>query len=183
MKPVIREETPADVDAIRSVNTDAFDRDAEAKLVDALRAASALVLSLVAEADGGIVGHIAFSPVVVAPHAIEAGARRRVLRDTTRASAPARSSAFFGSASSLCSKPSSTRMAIFFPLRLFDMMVLLAHSSARVSQWGCWLVPSNRWVVLNFSYSPSRAASRVRSSSAATASGGSGWNRSAASMA
>jgi putative acetyltransferase len=33
--------------------------------VDALRAAGALTLSLVAEADGEIVGHIAFSPVVV----------------------------------------------------------------------------------------------------------------------
>jgi putative acetyltransferase len=62
---VIREEAPRDAAAIRQVNTTAFETDAEAKLVDALRAAGALTLSLVAEADGEIVGHIAFSPVVV----------------------------------------------------------------------------------------------------------------------
>jgi putative acetyltransferase len=62
---VIREETPGDVDAIRRLEASAFDTDAEAKLVDALRAAGTLTLSLIAEADGEIVGHIAFSPVVV----------------------------------------------------------------------------------------------------------------------
>jgi putative acetyltransferase len=67
MRMVIREEAPADIAAIRRLEAAAFDTDAEAKLVDALRAAGALTLSLVAEAeaDGKIVGHIAFSPVVV----------------------------------------------------------------------------------------------------------------------
>jgi putative acetyltransferase len=65
MPSVIREEAPGDAAAIHRLNTTAFDTDAEAKLVDALRAAGALTLSLVAETGGEIVGHIAFSPVVV----------------------------------------------------------------------------------------------------------------------
>lgn len=43
--------------------TGAFGQDAEAKLVARLRAAGCLTCELVAEEDGGIVGHIAFSPV------------------------------------------------------------------------------------------------------------------------
>lgn len=61
----IREEEPADVDAIHGVNVAAFATDAEARLVDALRAAGALRLSLVAEVHEDLVGHIAFSPVTV----------------------------------------------------------------------------------------------------------------------
>jgi putative acetyltransferase len=59
----IRAETPQDRDAIYAVHTAAFKSAAEAKLVDALRAAGRLNISLVAELDGEIVGHIAFSPV------------------------------------------------------------------------------------------------------------------------
>ena len=62
---MIRAETPADLAAIHRLNVAAFETDAEAKLVDALRAAGALTLSLVAEVDGEIAGHIGFSPVVV----------------------------------------------------------------------------------------------------------------------
>jgi putative acetyltransferase len=62
---VIREEAPEDVAAIHRLNAAAFETDAEARLVDVLRAAGALTLSLVAEVDGEVVGHIAFSPVVV----------------------------------------------------------------------------------------------------------------------
>lgn len=65
MTLTIREEVPADASAIHEVNVAAFETEAEAKLVDALRAAGALQLSLVAELDGRIVGHIAFSPVTV----------------------------------------------------------------------------------------------------------------------
>ncbi len=61
----IRPETPADVEAIRRVERDAFDGDDEPALVDALRDAGHLLLSLVAEDDGEIVGHIAFSPMTV----------------------------------------------------------------------------------------------------------------------
>lgn len=65
MKYTIREEAPGDETAIHRVNAAAFETDAEARLVDTLRDAQALTLSLVAEVDGEIVGHIAFSPVTV----------------------------------------------------------------------------------------------------------------------
>ncbi len=61
----IREEQPRETTAIRSVNERAFGRPDEADLVDALRRAGAVALSLVAEVDGEIVGHILYSPVVI----------------------------------------------------------------------------------------------------------------------
>lgn len=61
----IRTEDPADVPAIYQLNAAAFKGDAEARLVGALRTNGALLLSLVAEADGELVGHISFSPVVI----------------------------------------------------------------------------------------------------------------------
>lgn len=66
----IRPETPTDAAAIRHVVDVAF-RGAphsdgnEAAIVDVLRLAGALTLSLVAEREGRIVGHVAFSPVTV----------------------------------------------------------------------------------------------------------------------
>jgi putative acetyltransferase len=66
MSGSIREERVEDVDAIRAVNVSAFETDAEAQLVDALRDAGRLTISLVAELDGRVVGHIAFSPVTAA---------------------------------------------------------------------------------------------------------------------
>ena len=67
---VIRNETEADADAIRDVTVSAFKTLAisghtEQFIVAALRAAKALTVSLVAEADGRVVGHIAFSPVTL----------------------------------------------------------------------------------------------------------------------
>jgi len=67
---MIRAETPADVAAIRAVTAAAFagaphSSQTEAAIVDALRQAGALTLSLVAERDGGVVGHAAFSPVTI----------------------------------------------------------------------------------------------------------------------
>jgi len=62
---VIREEAPADVAAIHAVERRAFDRAGEADLVDRLRADGALLVSLVADLDGHIVGHVAFSPVAI----------------------------------------------------------------------------------------------------------------------
>jgi putative acetyltransferase len=47
--------------AIRTVNEAAFGRPDEADLVDKLRADAHALISLVAEADAGIVGHIVFS--------------------------------------------------------------------------------------------------------------------------
>ncbi len=62
----IRPEQPDDHTAIRHVNTLAFGQPNEADLVDALRRASALSISLVASQEHRIVGHIAFSPVTIA---------------------------------------------------------------------------------------------------------------------
>lgn len=60
---IIREETPRDVEAIRRVHTSAFGQPDEAALVDRLRVSPAAIagLSIVAEIDGEIVGHILFT--------------------------------------------------------------------------------------------------------------------------
>jgi putative acetyltransferase len=67
---IIRDEGDGDHEAVRVVTSRAFDghphsKGGEAALVDALRRAGVLSLSLVAEDDGRIVGHIAFSPVEI----------------------------------------------------------------------------------------------------------------------
>ncbi|MFZ5520389.1 MAG: GNAT family N-acetyltransferase [Pseudomonadota bacterium] len=66
----IRPEGPQDAPAIHEVTVAAFasvpiSQHTEQHVVRALRAAGALTLSLVAEADGRVVGHIAFSPVTL----------------------------------------------------------------------------------------------------------------------
>jgi putative acetyltransferase len=58
-------ERPDDALSIAAVHRAAFPTDAEARLVDALRAAGRLVVSRVAVTDDGIVGHVAFSPVTI----------------------------------------------------------------------------------------------------------------------
>lgn len=68
---MIRAETPAHASAIRRVTDAAFAgaphaSGTEGAIVDALRAEGSLALSLVAEADGAVFGHVAFSPVTVA---------------------------------------------------------------------------------------------------------------------
>lgn len=65
---VIREEGPADIEAITEVTVEAFktldiSSNTEQFIVLALRAANALAISLVTEIDGQVVGHIAFSRV------------------------------------------------------------------------------------------------------------------------
>jgi putative acetyltransferase len=67
MTTTIREERNEDIAAIREVNLAAFDRPAEANLVDRLRARNRLQVSLVAEFNGRVIGHIAFSPIVLDP--------------------------------------------------------------------------------------------------------------------
>lgn len=59
------EETP-DWTAVHAVHVSAFERRAEADLVDALREQAEPVVSLVAERGGPIVGHILFTPVTLA---------------------------------------------------------------------------------------------------------------------
>ena len=62
---MIRHETAADLDAIRKVNRLAFGQDAEARLVDALRDGGYVRVSIVADNDGQIVGHILFSDLPI----------------------------------------------------------------------------------------------------------------------
>lgn len=61
----IREETAADIEAIRKVNQRAFAQHQEGNIVDALRSNGAALLSLVAIVNGELVGHILYSPAVV----------------------------------------------------------------------------------------------------------------------
>lgn len=67
--PTIRDEAAADRAGVRRVNERAFGQPAEADLVEALHRAGAAVISLVAEVDRQVVGHILFSPVTVEPAA------------------------------------------------------------------------------------------------------------------
>ena len=62
----IRLEAAADVAGIRAVHVASFPTAAEADLVEALRAAGRLSVSLVAVEDGTIVGHAAISAVTAA---------------------------------------------------------------------------------------------------------------------
>ncbi len=61
----IRDELPADHSSVFEINSSAFESPAEALLVDKLRAEPILRLSLVAQLDSRIVGHIMFTPVSV----------------------------------------------------------------------------------------------------------------------
>lgn len=67
---LIRTETSLDIDEISRITYAAFlgkfsDHPTEHLIVNGLREAGALSLSLVAEVDGKIVGHVAFSPVTI----------------------------------------------------------------------------------------------------------------------
>lgn len=64
---IIRFEQRGDAGHIRDVHLDAFDSDSEANIVDSLRRSSENLISLVAEEDGKIIGHILFSPVALDP--------------------------------------------------------------------------------------------------------------------
>ena len=64
----IRPENPGDIEAISRITELAFrtvphSQQTEHFIVDALRRSGALTVSLVAEADSQVVGHIAFSPI------------------------------------------------------------------------------------------------------------------------
>jgi len=66
MNTVIRPEKACDISDIRAVVEAAFETALEADLVDLLRARGKALVSLVAEDEGRIVGHVLFSPVSVA---------------------------------------------------------------------------------------------------------------------
>lgn len=72
MKPeiIIRNETSADIDAITDVTVAAFEtleisNHTEQFIIESLRIANALTLSLITELKGSVIGHIAFSPVTI----------------------------------------------------------------------------------------------------------------------
>ncbi|MCX5837447.1 MAG: N-acetyltransferase [Deltaproteobacteria bacterium] len=72
---IIRNETISDMAAITAVTKAAFQNLAisnhtEQYIINALRNANALTISLVAEVNGKVIGHIAFSPVTVSDGAI-----------------------------------------------------------------------------------------------------------------
>jgi putative acetyltransferase len=67
---IIRNERSTDIEAIAEVTIAAFQNhpishQTEHFIIKALRDAKALTISLVAEIDGKIVGHVAFSPVTI----------------------------------------------------------------------------------------------------------------------
>jgi putative acetyltransferase len=70
MNIIIRPETTNDIEAIRQVTHDAFSGrpysdGTEPFIIERLRKANSLAMSLVAELDGKIVGHVAFSLVTI----------------------------------------------------------------------------------------------------------------------
>jgi putative acetyltransferase len=100
----IRAEHGDDAGAVRAVLTAAFETDAEARLVDALRGGDAWLpgLSVVAEEDGRIVAHallsritvgpgpaLALGPVAVLPGEQRRGLGAAVIRDALRRAADA----------------------------------------------------------------------------------------------
>jgi putative acetyltransferase len=89
----IRLETLSDVPAIHALLVESFPTTAEADLVARLRADGDAVLSLVADAEGGVAGHVLFSrmtaplgalglaPVAVAPRWRRQGVAARLIRE------------------------------------------------------------------------------------------------------
>jgi putative acetyltransferase len=64
----VRVENDCDRDAVHAVNVAAFESPSEADLVDTLRQQAKPVVSLVADEDGAVIGHIMFSPVSLSNH-------------------------------------------------------------------------------------------------------------------
>lgn len=62
---VVRPVVPDDYGTVFAVHESAFPTPGEARLVAAIRAAGRATVSLVAEVDGQVVGHILFSPVTI----------------------------------------------------------------------------------------------------------------------
>jgi putative acetyltransferase len=87
MDVAIRPERASDAPAVYAVVAAAFERDDEARLVDALRRLAEPYIAFVAEAEGRVIGHIAFTPITLdgdgpaamglAPVAVEPNTQRR----------------------------------------------------------------------------------------------------------
>ena len=67
----IRTDAPADYTAIDEINRAAFEGDDESRIVRGLRESGHLTLSLVAEREGEVIGHIAFSPTTITAESAE----------------------------------------------------------------------------------------------------------------
>ena len=89
----IRFEQATDIPAVHVLNRGAFESPTEADLVDALRTRAEDVISLVAEEQGDVVGHILFSPVT-----LPGTAPLRAMALAPMAVRPARQRAGIGSA-------------------------------------------------------------------------------------
>lgn len=61
----IRKETTNDITKIHQIYSTAFETNAEADLVDRLRDSGVPIISLVAEVDGKLLGHILFTPMIM----------------------------------------------------------------------------------------------------------------------
>lgn len=61
----IRFEQPGDIENIGKVHVQVFEAEVEANLVDRLRNSGVELISLVAEENGQVIGHILFSPVTI----------------------------------------------------------------------------------------------------------------------
>lgn len=62
---LIREERPEDAEAVHAVLVAAFGREAEARLVQRLRASARIACAMVAEEKGRVLGHVVFSRIAV----------------------------------------------------------------------------------------------------------------------
>jgi putative acetyltransferase len=76
MNIIIRNENESDIDAISEITKAAFENlsisnHTEQFIINALRNAKALTISLVAEASKKVVGHIAFSPVTISDGSLD----------------------------------------------------------------------------------------------------------------
>lgn len=67
---LIRPEVERDRAAVHALNVSAFDGPAEAALVDLLRDQAQPLISLIAEENSAVVGHILFSPVALSGHPV-----------------------------------------------------------------------------------------------------------------
>jgi putative acetyltransferase len=62
---LIREERPEDAEAVHAVLVAAFGREAEARLVERLRASEKIICALIAEEKGRVLGHMVLSRIAV----------------------------------------------------------------------------------------------------------------------
>jgi len=62
---LIREERPEDAEAVHPVLVAAFGREAEARLVERVRASGKIIFALVAEEKGRVLGHMVLSRIAI----------------------------------------------------------------------------------------------------------------------